>query len=643
MEKSKRKISKLISLKLLIPVIVAFMLSFVLTFLILFQSASKNAYDLVKQNAIDVAVDINEKTREYFYQVSSMLTGISGLTVEEFRQNLVENEIGTTYVSDYDGNIIAAATDELMTHNIREIPEISGLLDELNSAMIHEENVSMVNMTENPQLSLDGKSTLYYAMMTIKGFDGLIVFGIEPDEFDQIMIGQGQFVASNRHIGKEGFNVLVSSDKKVLTTPSPDAEFYSEMIHSELIDEVTNVNSNLAVTENISRVQNFNTAEYEITFLTGKDEFWGKEYFYCLMPVKDVFYIYSLYPVKEALGTVDTTMRFLLAGEIVIFTVLFFTVRFLIKRTVVKKLDAVNASLTEIASGNLEEKVEVRDTQEFDALSTDINATVDKLKEYIAEAAARIDSDLAFAKAIQSSALPSVFPPFPERKEFELYATMNTAKEVGGDFYDFFMLGDSTLGFLIADVSGKSIPGAMFMMTAKTLIKSLAESGLSPAEVFTQANEKLCEGNDAEMFVTAWLGFLDLKTGIVRVSNAGHNPPVLIHEGEAKYVILRPGLMLAAMDDILYKEQTLTLQKGDMLYLYTDGVTEAMDTAEALFGEERLLKLLSFGKNYPAPAGDNGIAGAVCAEVTETLNEFTEGAEQSDDITMLCIRYLGGE
>ena len=282
----------------------------------------------------------------------------------------------------------------------------------------------------------------------------------------------------------------------------------------------------------------------------------------------------------------------------------------------------------------------------FYIIIKNINATNEAIeaKDLAAEMArteALREADLNIAKNIQSSALPSVFPQFPEHKEFELFASMNAAKEVGGDFYDFYMIDDSTLGFLIADVSGKSIPGAMFMMTSKTVIKSLAESGMPPAEVFTRANEKLCEGNEAEMFVTAWLGYLDLKTGLVRVANAGHNPPLLIRGGKAEYVILKPGLMLAGMDGMSYKEQTVQLEKGDMLYLYTDGVTEAMDTDEELYGEDRLQKLLSFGEDYPEPSEENGIVEPVCDAVLADIRKFTKGAEQSDDITMLGIRYLG--
>ena len=282
----------------------------------------------------------------------------------------------------------------------------------------------------------------------------------------------------------------------------------------------------------------------------------------------------------------------------------------------------------------------------FYIIIKNINATNEAIdaKELAAELArqeARIEADLSIAQSIQSSALPSVFPPFPDQTEFELFASMHAAKEVGGDFYDYYMLDENTLGFLIADVSGKSIPGAMFMMTSKTVIKSLAESGMPVDEVFTEANEKLCEGNDAEMFLTAWMGYLDLKTGLVKVANAGHNPPVLIRDGKAEYVILKPGLMLAGMDGMMYKEQEVQLQRGDILYLYTDGVTEAMDAEENLYGEDRLIELLSFGDNHPAPSGENGIAGAVCELVSADINRFVQGAEQSDDITMLCIRYLG--
>ena len=160
---------------------------------------------------------------------------------------------------------------------------------------------------------------------------------------------------------------------------------------------------------------------------------------------------------------------------------------------------------------------------------------------------------------------------------------------------------------------------------------------------YASFNKKLCEGNEAEMFVTAWLGYLDLKTGLIRVANAGHNPPVLVRQGKAEYLNLKPGLMLAGMDGVRYKEQTVQLNKGDMLFLYTDGVTEAMNNDEELYGEDRLQNILSFGDKYLENPSDTLIAESVCRTVKDDIDRFTDGAEQSDDITMLCIRYIGGE
>jgi serine phosphatase RsbU (regulator of sigma subunit) len=282
----------------------------------------------------------------------------------------------------------------------------------------------------------------------------------------------------------------------------------------------------------------------------------------------------------------------------------------------------------------------------FHIIIKNINATNETIaaKDLAAEMAvaeAKIEADLSTAKSIQTSVLPGIFPPFPERKDFELFASMNAAKEVGGDFYDFYMLKRDTLGFLIADVSDKGIPAAMFMMTGKAIIKGLAENMQSPAEVFTVANEKLCEGNDSEFFITAWMGYLDLQSGNMRVANAGHCAPVLIRDGKAKFVSQNKDMVLASMDGMIYTEHILQLQKGDILYLYTDGVTEAMDEEAKLYGKDRLLRLLSFGNNYPKPSDDNGVAGAVCDMVKADIDSFVKGAEQSDDITMLCVRYLG--
>lgn len=243
----------------------------------------------------------------------------------------------------------------------------------------------------------------------------------------------------------------------------------------------------------------------------------------------------------------------------------------------------------------------------------------------------RIEAELSVASQIQASMLPCIFPPFPDRSEFSIYATMTPAKEVGGDFYDFFLVDSDHLALVIADVSGKGVPAALFMVIAKTLIKNHVQMGETPAQAFTAVNQTLCENNEAGLFVTAWLGILTISTGELVYTNAGHNPPLLGRAGEAfTYLKMRSGFVLAGMEGMRYQEAKLKLQRGDTLFLYTDGVTEATDTAEQLYGEERLAAYLDGCRNEAPEAVLHGLQAA--------LEAFAKGAPQFDDVTMLMIR-----
>lgn len=355
---------------------------------------------------------------------------------------------------------------------------------------------------------------------------------------------------------------------------------------------------------------------------------------YCMYAVTEGFYIFAVMPQSEAVLSRNVSVAITTVMEVIIFAALFILIYYLIKKLIVNNIERINSSLAKITDGNLDEVVDVRSHVEFSSLSDDINSTVDTLKKYIADAAARIDAELAFAKAIQSNALPSVFPPYPNHKEFDLWASMDTAKEVGGDFYDFYFVNEETLAFLIADVSGKGIPAAMFMMNAKAVLKSYAESGLDVNKVFTLANEKLCEGNDAGMFVTAWMGLLNIKTGAVSFANAGHNPPLVKHaDGSFEYLKVRAGFVLAGMDGVKYRKNDLQLDAGDVIYLYTDGVTEATNVNNELYGEDRLLNLLNAHKEATMEE--------LLALIKEDVFAFTGDAPQFDDITMLAIKFNG--
>jgi len=247
----------------------------------------------------------------------------------------------------------------------------------------------------------------------------------------------------------------------------------------------------------------------------------------------------------------------------------------------------------------------------------------------------RIGAELNVATNIQASMLPCIFPAFPERDEFDIYASMRPAKEVGGDFYDLFLIDNNTLAILIADVSGKGVPAALFMVIAKTLIKNNAQNGLSPKDVFDKVNNLLCANNNEGMFVTAFMGYLDIPSGRLTCVNAGHNPPLLLKDNRFQWVKIKRGLVLGGMEDMCYKEETLTLEKGEMIFLYTDGVTEALNPENELFSEERLMDIAEKSKNCSLKE--------FTVSVKTEIDAFARGAEQADDITMLVMKYKGGE
>lgn len=244
----------------------------------------------------------------------------------------------------------------------------------------------------------------------------------------------------------------------------------------------------------------------------------------------------------------------------------------------------------------------------------------------------RLSTELSLASDIQSNMLPNIFPAFPEKDNFDIYAINSPAKEVGGDFYDFFLIDKTHLAIIMADVSGKGVPAALFMVIAKTLIKDHTQLGLSPAEVFTRVNNLLCEGNEAGLFVTAWMGTIDLNTNVLTYVNAGHNPPLYRHKGKYQYLQCKPGFVLAGMEDLKYKQYELNIEVGDSIFLYTDGVTESTDINGEQYGESRLLNLINEKSSLPPKQRIEAIR--------DELAKFAKGAEQFDDVTMLCIDYM---
>ena len=273
-----------------------------------------------------------------------------------------------------------------------------------------------------------------------------------------------------------------------------------------------------------------------------------------------------------------------------------------------------------------------------DVLVLRVRHTIDlvRLQHDLEQENERIRSELAMASRIQSAMLPGIFPAFPERKEFDIYASMDPVRGVGGDFFDFFFIDRDHLCLLIADVSGKGIPAALFMMASKIILADNAKSGKSPAQILQDTNEAICANNPEEMFVTVWLGILDISTGLLTTANAGHEYPALMHaDGRFELFRDRHGLVVGGMPGVKYHEHSLQMYPGSKLFVYTDGVPEATDAENALFGTTRMLEALNAHANESPKQILHGVRQAV--------NEFVSDMEQFDDLTMMCLEFMPKE
>lgn len=326
----------------------------------------------------------------------------------------------------------------------------------------------------------------------------------------------------------------------------------------------------------------------------------------------------------------------LICSAIILVAVVMLTLiaRRMVSSPIARLTESVQSFVSE--SGVMKPTLELHTGDEMQTLSEafgkmvrDIDCYTKNLALVVAEKE-RIGAELNVAKHIQASMLPSIFPAFPERPELDIYATMTPAKEVGGDFYDFFLVDDDRLAIIMADVSGKGVPAALFMVIAKTLLKNVAQTGRSPKDVLEKVNNQLCVGNEAEMFVTVWLGILEISTGKLTCANAGHEYPVIKRAG-GDYELIKDkhGFVLAGMEGSRYKEYELHMDPGDWLFLYTDGVAEATNSNNELYGTERMLEALNNNKNVSCEK--------LLYCMKEDIDSFVDEAPQFDDITMLSL------
>lgn len=349
-------------------------------------------------------------------------------------------------------------------------------------------------------------------------------------------------------------------------------------------------------------------------------------------------------PVEELFSNINAAMlQTLFALGITALLIVSLTWVFLV-HFITRPVNVLARAAAQIGAGNLDCNILLKNRDEFGALAALFNKMTQDLKLHIAHVNAvtaekeHYATELAIAREIQTSMLPCVFPPFPERGEVDLRAFMLPAKEVGGDFYDFFFIEENKLAVVIADVSDKGVPAALFMVITKTLIRDNALPGVNAEEILRRVNARLNENNATGMFVTAALGILDLENGEFTYANAGHNPLYIMRGREGFALLPMPkGLMLGIMPDIAYASQNVRLEPGDALFLYTDGVTEAENNAHEFYTDKRLLENLNAHVGLVAR---NGIA-AFLDSVKQDLDSFSAGAEPHDDTTMLALVYYG--
>ena len=605
MKKRKRHITTVISLWLLLVVVIAYLISSALFYVIHSQRADREAQGELAEMIFETVEGLRPAVEnEVFTQAILYADGVSARMQANPASAAQEAEasfriwVDAYSVSEMDlvdrSGVITVSTDAAnVGYDLRDQPELAQFLELLDA---EDYTVSYVDGA-----ALQNSSIVRYSAAKIPGMDALVMCGVTQQDQDAIL--------EHVTLGETGFFLTASGD---LVIRAASGNHYLGQTLPELGIEVDAQREYRAAVE-----------KYRVNGTPS----------YVTLDNTLGFYYVSVYPVKEAMESISMFLVSTLLVMTAVFVVLYLVILRLMKTVVLNKLAAVNKSLAVITSGDLNEKVNVRDTVEFNSLSDDINATVDRLKEYIAEAAARIDRELAVAKEIQRSALPSM-EALPPRSDFTLAASMDPAKEVGGDFYDFYFLGENKLSLLIADVAGKGIPGAMYMMRSKSLIKNRAQQGGTPAEIIADVNEALCEGNDTGMFVTVWFAILDLTTGRGVAVNAGHEHPALRRgDGSFELVKYRHSPAVATMEGIRFREHEFELRPGDCLFVYTDGVAEATDAKPELFGEGRLLEALN--QNPAAPPKE------LISAVKQSIDAFVGEADQFDDITMLCLEYFG--
>jgi phosphoserine phosphatase RsbU/P len=445
-----------------------------------------------------------------------------------------------------------------------------------------------------------------------------------------ISLGGLQEVVSSIKVLQTGYGFLISKNGTIVTHP------LKELVMNETLFGVAEAREDPQLREIGRKMIRGESGFVPFRSIVTENRCWM---YYAPIP-SNGWSLAVLFPEDEFTADIARLNRIVIILGTVGLVLLSIVVAF-IARSITRPLRMMAGATEAIAKGNLDiEFPPPRSGDEVGKLSAAFQYMQGSLKEYIKQltettaSKERIESELKIAHDIQMSILPKIFPPFPTRKEFDIYAVIEPAREVGGDLYDFFFIDEENLFFIIGDVSGKGVPASLFMAVAKTLIKATALKGIGPGEILTEVNRELSQGNESCMFATIFCGILHTKTGAVSYANGGHNFPLILRKDrEVAFLEGKRGLVVGAMEDSIYETERFTLEPGDGLYLYTDGVTEAMNEQEEFFSEERL-------KNQMIELQERSLYDVISG-LMEGVVSFSRGIPQSDDITMMMIQFKG--
>jgi sigma-B regulation protein RsbU (phosphoserine phosphatase) len=453
-----------------------------------------------------------------------------------------------------------------------------------------------------------------------KIFNGVVTVDISLEWIDELL--------ASMKIYETGYAFLISSNGTIVSHPQENIEM------NQTIFSVAEEYNRPELRELGRKMING-----ESGFLEYESLFTGKEGYMLYQPLSSTGWsLVMVFPKDELFADLNELNESLLAVGLIGLGFLLFMI-LLISQRITRPLTRLAKVTNNIGEGNFDiELPEVKSRDEIGQLNQSIGQMQQELKHYIADlkettaAKERIESELKIAHDIQQGIIPKIFPPFPDREDVDLYAILDPARDVGGDLYDFFFVDDYKLCFAIGDVSGKGVPASLFMAITRTLLRAKAQKNMAARDIVKSMNVELCQGNENSMFVTFFLGIIDLKTGHTDYCNAGHNHPYLLDNDMAVHEIEGThGTPLGIFDDIDYKSDTLVLKKGDSIVMYTDGITEAMNLNDELFTDERLADFLK-AYNRKSPK-------TITMDLLNEVKEFAKGAVQSDDITILSLTY----